>query len=593
MQMRIKHAPPLVMALVLIGTTASALSQAPRDDAHRDGSWKLVLLPFGEDEFAIVKLIEKDGKTTASVADAHEMLGRPAVKAVEWKDGALTVALSGAGGDTVFKGTFVKNGPSAGKVLGTVNFRGTVYPARMETTTDSKVSPIKQSPLIAKLAETQQESSPKSKTKKLEEAIQGNHGSPNSSLLYAELLSSAQAAGLELAKVEDIVKRWTQEAKPYGDAWSNEVRHKALKAVASSKSFAKLTVELAQEVEKTVSESDAETKANVVGILARAARNAGMEEMAKVSEARYLKLDQQLDEEYHKKVPPFKPTPYLGRTDKIADQVVLMELFTGAQCPPCVAADVAFDALLTSYKPTELIGLQYHLHIPGPDPLTNSDSLARQEYYGSGVRGTPSTFFNGHSEAGGGGPMGNSQRKYTEYREIIDKILDSSSGAKITVSANQAGDQIKILASAQVTSNGSDQKSNSATTKPNGHEGEKSAEEKDKRKAVLRLALTEESIHYVGGNKLRYHHHVVRALPGGAKGTDLKDGAGKIEVTFNLAELKRDLEEYLSDFAKTATFHNPPPEMKFDNLAVVAFVQDDGDKTILNAVSVPVTTSRP
>ena len=61
----------------------------------------------------------------------------------------------------------------------------------------------------------------------------------------------------------------------------------------------------------------------------------------------------------------------------------------------------------------------------------------------------------------------------------------------------------------------------------------------------------------------------------------------------NLSELKGDLEEYLSDFAKTATFHNPPPEFKFDNLAVVAFVQDDGDKRILNAVSVPVATSRP
>ena len=331
--MRIRYAPLLVMTLALIGTSASDASQAPRDDAHRDGSWKLVLLPFGEDEFAIVKLIEKDGKTTASVADAHQMLGQPEVKTIERKDGVLTMALSGTGGDTVFKGTFVKEGPNAGKVLGTVNLRGTVYPARMETTTDSKVSPIKQSPLVAKLVEAQQESSPKSKINKLEDAIKGNHGSPNSALLYAELLSSAQAAGLELEKVEGIISRWNEEAKPYGDAWANEVRHKALKAVASSKSFAKLTVELAQKVEETVIDSDAETKATVVGILARAARNAGMEELAKVSEARYAKLDQQLDEEYHKKVPPFKPESYPGRKTKGADQVVLMELFTGAMPP--------------------------------------------------------------------------------------------------------------------------------------------------------------------------------------------------------------------------------------------------------------------
>ncbi len=80
-----------------------------------------------------------------------------------------------------------------------------------------------------------------------------------------------------------------------------------------------------------------------------------------------------------------------------------MELFTGAQCPPCVAADVAFDALLQTYKPTEFIGLQYHLHIPGPDPLTNNDSEERQKYYGSAIRGTPSTFFNGKARPAAAG----------------------------------------------------------------------------------------------------------------------------------------------------------------------------------------------
>ena len=145
-----------------------------------------------------------------------------------------------------------------------------------------------------------------------------------------------------------------------------------------------------------------------------------------------------------------------------------MELFTGAQCPPCVAADVGFDALLKTYKPVDFIGLQYHLHIPGPDPLTNSDSMARQKYYGSEVRGTPSTFFNGRSEAGGGGPMGNSQGKYAEYREIIDKSLESPKGAKIDLSATRAGDQIKIVASAEVTENSADHKADSAKPKSNG-----------------------------------------------------------------------------------------------------------------------------
>ena len=236
-----------------------------------------------------------------------------------------------------------------------------------------------------------------------------------------------------------------------------------------------------------------------------------MAELAKETLARHAKLSQKLDEEYLQKVPPFQPTSYNGRQNKKADQVVLMELFTGAQCPPCVAADVAFDALLKTYKPAEFIGLQYHLHIPGPDPLTNRDAIARQEYYGSEVGGTPATFFNGRTEAAGGGPMANSSRKYTEYRGIIDKSLEGTKGATIDLSATRAGDQLKIVASAKVT-----EKS-----------GEKSKGENEKPKRVLRLAVTEEVVRYVGGNKLRFHHHVVRALPGGADGKELKDGAGQ------------------------------------------------------------------
>ena len=36
-----------------------------------------------------------------------------------------------------------------------------------------------------------------------------------------------------------------------------------------------------------------------------------------------------------------------------------------------------------------------------------------------------------------------------------------------------------------------------------------------------------------------------------------------------------------------------PEEIKLDNLAVVAFVQDDDDKSMLHAVSVPVESSGP
>ena len=52
-------------------------------------------------------------------------------------------------------------------------------------------------------------------------------------------------------------------------------------------------------------------------------------------------------------------------------------------------------------------------------------------------------------------------------------------------------------------------------------------------------------------------------------------------------------ETYLSDFAKSSRFPNPLPEIKLDDLAVVAFVQDDDDQSIIGAVSVPVKPINP
>src|SRR5262245_15356546 len=141
------------------------------------------------------------------------------------------------------------------------------------------------------------------------------------------------------------------------------------------------------------------------------------------------------------KVPPFKPIAFAGRKDTNANQVVMMEMFTGAQCPPCVAADVAFDALQKSYKPTDLVLVQYHLHIPGSDPMTNRDTIARWEYYEklfpydpdtrTGVAGVPSTLFNGKLAAGGGGPMTASERKFRDYGAVINPLLEKTTEVKL------------------------------------------------------------------------------------------------------------------------------------------------------------------
>jgi hypothetical protein len=257
-----------------------------------------------------------------------------------------------------------------------------------------------------------------------------------------------------------------------------------------------------------------------------------------------------------------------------------MELFTGAQCPPCVAADVAFDALLKTYKPSELVTLQYHLHIPGPDPLTNGDSETRQRYYGDSFHGTPSTYFNGDSKASGGGGMGNAKDKYDEYRKVIDAALKGKRRATIDLKVNREGDEIKILAMAQATSTAKEAKSKDQCAP------EADDEAPDASKLRLRLALVEEEIRYVGSNKLRFHHHVVRGMPGGAKGQALSEGQGKVDLTLTLDDVRKGLEDYLAP--RKARFPNPLPPIALEHLSVVAFVQDDDSKEVLHAVMVPV-----
>jgi hypothetical protein len=584
--------------LMVLAVTAAPRAgwAAPRPDepaAGFEGTWKLVVLAFGEDEFAILKVNRREGGTSATVVATQRMVVGNAsdlkIDPITIDGDAITFALKTQAGSFQFLGRMATTGPDAGRILGTFTFRGEVYPARLERTQSNKVADLKPSSLSQEYVSAARERDLPAKIQKLREAIKKHQGSPTNYLFYGELVAAAEAAGMPAAQVGELTHTWLKEAAPYGGTWLREVRQKALRSLGTAKPYAGLALELAEQGDKELDEeAGLEQKAAVVAILARSAKLAGRTDLAAEAEARSAKLEQRLDEEYHRKVPPFKPDKFAGRKKPGADQVVLMEIFTGAQCPPCVAADVGFDGLLATYKPTEFVGLQYHLHIPGPDPLTNEDTVARQKYYDSDFEGTPSTYFNGKSQAGGGGAMQGSQDKYREFREIIDRELETTREANIDLSATRAADQIEIKARASVTrkpgSTGSAKKNGESSGSKGGGTGSKPR---------LRLALVEDSIRYVGNNQLRFHHNVVRALPGGPAGRDLTSGPGEVSIKVNLKDLRRGIEEYLSQRAKSRPFPGVLPEIALDHLSVVAFVQDDSDKRVLGAALVPVKAENP
>ncbi len=278
-------------------------------------------------------------------------------------------------------------------------------------------------------------------------------------------------------------------------------------------------------------------------------------------------LEDRIDGAYLKKYPPITVEPFAGRKDTDNNQVILLELFTGTSCPPCVAADLAFEALGRAFNRSDLVLLQYHLHVPGPDPLTNADSEARAEFYK--VPGTPIIFVNGQESGQPGGPRQKGAERYVEYRAIIEKELEQKSPVKVELTVNRDGDEIRV-----------DAKLNDVA-----EPGEM---------LRLRLALVEEKVRFTGLNGVRLHHYVVRSMPGGSDGVPITEATINHRTTVNVAELRKSLAESLDDIEKkistenNMTFGFPSKPLDLSQLGVVVFVQDDSSKKVLHSTFVPL-----
>lgn len=243
-------------------------------------------------------------------------------------------------------------------------------------------------------------------------------------------------------------------------------------------------------------------------------------------------------------------------------QTILGELFTGGSCPPCVAADIATGGLEITYPKSDLIMLRYHQHVPAPDPLTVAEGEERATGYYR-VQGTPSLYFNGQpiQVVSMYGALENAPGGYADLRQIVDQLLTQSSELSIDLQASADGETISL--SANVT--GADEIPETWR---------------------LRLVLADDEVAYPARNGIRLHEMVVRAMPGGAEGIGPEDGKLQYEGTVSLKEVRQQIEEYVSQRPQL-----PMPPMESPQLHVVAFVQNDANRRVLQATSVPVEVS--
>ncbi len=527
-------------AWTLLVFLTPALATAADSDSAPAGTWKLSIYQDGQlQNLWIVELKSKDGQWAGTIVATPPRMPKGSLEGVQWAGDLLRFRLKIENQTLAFEGKVSKE--KGGKILGSFASGQGMTPGQLEATTLRSFDALE---MAKEVLATQ----------------------PDGPAVFEAARELLHEAGKTKAKPEEVrgwANRAFKAAAAFGPRWQREIALRITQTLTRQDPYAGIAVEYGRRAERMLEPNDDETvQIRVLDALVTALRKNKKAEEAKEFEARIDKLEAKADQEYLKKMPPFQPDPYRGRKNK-SDRVVLFELFTGAQCPPCVAADLAFDGLTKTYKPEEVVLLQYHAHIPGPDPLTSPDSEARRKYYGEEAEATPTSFFDGASKAEGGGAIDAAKDKYFDYRDTINPLLEKPARAKLQAGAVRHGDKIDIQA-------------------------EVSDLEKPGEKVRLRFALVEEQVHYAGGNQIRYHHHVVRAMPGGVAGFPLKEKSSKQSATVNLAELRQKLTSFLDEYGKDHPFPNSRRPLELKKLRVVAFIQDDQTKEVLQAAQVDV-----
>ncbi|MCX7666071.1 MAG: hypothetical protein N2112_11045 [Gemmataceae bacterium] len=489
---------------------------------------------------------ETEGKWVVDVLDISPPVGAEATGEVKVKDDNFKLTL--------------KIGPN------TINMDGKLTPNAKKAKGNVEIG--KSSNLIE-----MNRSSLKNLTKDpfglLREELEIAEGTPNYFNALYPVLGKASEKKLKAEEVRTFVDKANKLAEDYGARWQRTVALRTAETLITQEDYIPIAVEQARLAERLIDRSDdLSVQISSLESVANLLRKGKKLDDVKQIESQLAKLEPRDYADYLKNHPPFKVEEYKGRKAK-SDRVILVELFTGADCAPCVAADLACDAIAKAFKPTEVIVLQYHAHIPGPDPLTVREADDRHAYYQKkeDERFTPFLAVNGKPEAGFGGQIRAAKVKYQSLRENLEEQLEKPATGKLALSASLKEGTISIKANVSGLS-------------------------KTGEKVSLRFAIVEDRIRYTGANGLRYHHSVVRAMPEGVKGVPCTKKEFDHATTVKVSDIQTAITKYLDDFTNLVrkegdenfSFSARPGTLK--NLRVIAFIQDDETQEVIQSAAV-------
>lgn len=240
---------------------------------------------------------------------------------------------------------------------------------------------------------------------------------------------------------------------------------------------------------------------------------------------------------------------------------VLIELFTGAACRPCIAADMACSVVRDRLPQDRVVMLQYHVHIPSADPLTCPESAGRYDYYGS--KGTPTAVVNGRTFDT---LAGDASFVPEVLRLLVDEIVEELSldpPMQIDLQVNPENNGTATFEVAVTADEISD-------------------------RWRLHVALAEGEVRFQGQNQIQVHNMVVRKLYTSSQGLEPTGGSLTLEGTIDPEQIRKDLQQSLATHREKNRLEAEDAPLDLDDLFLVAFVQDVRSRRVRQVVSVPV-----
>jgi hypothetical protein len=514
------------LALVL-----AAPAQAPQAPAPA-GNWKMILpLTGGGQPLWLVQFAQKDGKWAGTVLASAPRL-QATVGAVSVTGDTLRFQLKVGKEVYRFEGKVPKD--KGAKLYGSIAMRGRIGPAELEPTT---VTGLGRLDLAREVLAKQ---------------------TVGSEVVGAAVLLIQQAEALK-AKPEEVrnwAARAVKAAAVYGPRFQRDVTVGIATSLSGQKGYEPVALQYARQAERMLDASERPAlQKSVLEALADALTKAGRADEAKEVQARLKKLDFKI-----------KPKAFAGRKAK-SDRAVLVELITSAELPQAVAAGLAFDALGQTFKPSEVVLVQYDVNTrTAADPLSSLASEDRATgYYAQALQAIPTVLIAGAPGPDSEGDASAAPDKYEEYRGLIEPLLESPAKVKLKVTAQRKGPKVNVKVNVSDLEVGGD--------------------------AVrLRVLLVEPQVAYVGANKLTPQRHVVRAFVGKPEGEKVEKGKPlEKSETVDVDALRKELKAYLDKVAERRPFASKERPLELKKLAVIAFVQNDETGQVLQAAQVDVT----